>query len=258
MGLIMENKENKYSGIKLVHRMTVIKRIIHWSFFLAIINNIITGFYIAYPFLMFGNSPTQADSLSTGVLNSGETNQAFIMAWMRDFHFIGAVLIDVIFIVWLYLAFFSWKEPLYKSFIPFGDKIEEAWKMIKHYFTLKDRPETGRYQDPLNAVIFTIFHLLILLQMLTGFQMYVASFTGTSAVGAWWPWLMHLSTDWTLVVFGGLTGVTLVHLFIMWLIIIFIVYHIYIEVWRSVMWKEGDILIPFGGYKYIRNKSESE
>ncbi len=258
MGLIMENKENKYSGIKLVHRMTVIKRIIHWSFFLAIINNIITGFYIAYPFLMFGNSPTQADSLSTGVLNSGETNQAFIMTWMRDFHFIGAVLIDVIFIVWLYLAFFSWKEPLYKSFIPFGDKIEEAWKMIKHYFTLKDRPETGRYQDPLNAVIFTIFHLLILLQMLTGFQMYVASFTGTSAVGAWWPWLMHLSTDWTLVIFGGLTGVTLVHLFIMWLIIIFIVYHIYIEVWRSVMWKEGDILIPFGGYKYIRNKSESE
>jgi Ni/Fe-hydrogenase 1 B-type cytochrome subunit len=207
---------------------------------------------------MFGNSPTQADSLSTGTLNSGETNQAFIMTWMRDFHFIGAVLIDVIFIVWLYLAFFSWKEPLYKSFIPFGDKIEEAWKMFKHYFTLKDRPETGRYQDPLNAIIFTIFHLLILLQMLTGFQMYVASFTGTSAVGAWWPWLMHLSTDWTLVVFGGLTGVTLVHLFIMWLIIIFIVYHIYIEVWRSVMWKEGDILIPFGGYKYMRNKSEPE
>ena len=258
MGLIMENKENKYSDIKLVHRMTVIKRIIHWTFFLAIIDNIITGFYIAYPFLMFGISPAQADSLSKGVLNSGETNQAFIMTWMRDFHFIGAVLIDVIFIVWLYLAFFSWKEPLYKSFIPFGDKIEEAWKMIKHYFTLKDRPETGRYQDPLNAIIFTIFHLLILLQMLTGFQMYVASFTGTSAVGAWWPWLMHFSTDWTLVIFGGLTGVTLVHLFIMWLIIIFIVYHIYIEVWRSVMWKEGDILIPFGGYKYMRNKSEPE
>ena len=90
----MENKESKYSEIKLVHRMTVIKRIIHWTFFAAIINNIVTGFYIAYPFLMFGSSPVQADSLSTGVLNSGETNQAFIMTWMRDFHFIGAVLID--------------------------------------------------------------------------------------------------------------------------------------------------------------------
>jgi hypothetical protein len=60
MGLIMENKEKKYGDIQLVHRMTVIKRIIHWS--LAIINNIITGFYIAYPFLIFGKTPAQSDS----------------------------------------------------------------------------------------------------------------------------------------------------------------------------------------------------
>ncbi|MHB1693816.1 MAG: cytochrome b/b6 domain-containing protein, partial [bacterium] len=89
-----------------------------------------------------------------------------------------------------------------------------------------------------------------------GFQMYVASFTGTYAVGGWWPTLLHISTDWTLWVFGGLTGVTLVHLFIMWLIIIFIFYHIYTEIWRSIIWKEGDILIPFSGYKYTRDNLE--
>ncbi len=244
------------SGLKTVYRMTVIKRIIHWTLFLSIINNIITGFYIAYPFLLFGETPTQADSPIIGVLNSGETYQAFIMTWMREFHFIGAVLIDVAFFGWLYLAFFSTKEPLYKSFLPFGNKIHEIFNMIKHYFTLKNKPKTGKYQDPLNAMIFTFFHLLLLLQMATGFQMYVASFTGTSAVGAWWPALLHMSTDWTLWVFGGLTGVTLVHLFIMWLIIIFIFYHIYIEVWRSIMWKEGDILIPFSGYKYSKDNLE--
>lgn len=252
-----ENQKSSYKEIKIIHRMTVIKRVIHWALFLAVLNNIFTGFYIAYPFLIFGKTPVQADSLSTGVLNTGATYQAFIMTWMRDFHFIGAVVMDVSFFAWLYLAFFSLKEPLYKSFLPFGEKLNEAYRMVRHYLTLKDRPETGRYQDPLNAIVFTFFHILILLQMFTGFQMYVASFTGTSAVGAWWPWSMHLATNWTLVVFGGLTGVTLVHLFTMWLIIIFIVYHVYIEVWRSIMWKEGDILIPFGGYKFIRNKAEA-
>lgn len=252
----MENKN--ISDIKLVHRMTVIKRVIHWVLFIAIINNIITGFYIAYPFLIFGKTPVQPDSPVTGLLNSGESYQAFIMTWMREYHFIGAVLIDVAFFLWLYLAFFSTKEPLYKSFLPFGEKINEAYKMLGHYFTLKDKPATSKYQDPLNAIIFIFFHLLILLQMFTGFQMYVASFTGTSAIGFWWPALLHITTDWTLVVFGGLTGVTLVHLFVMWLIIIFILYHIYTEVWRSIMWKEGDILIPFGGYKYIRNKTEQD
>lgn len=251
----MENENSSSGEIKIIHRMTIIKRIIHWGLFLAVINNIITGFYIAYPFLMFGKTPSQADSLSTGLLNSGETYQAFIMTWVRDFHFIGAVVMDVSFFAWLYLAFFSLKEPLYKSFVPFGEKIHEALKMASHYWTLKNKPETGRYQDPFNAIIFTFFHLLILLQMFTGFQMYVSSFTGASAIGGWWPMAMHMSTDWTLVAFGGLTGVTLVHLFVMWLIIIFIMYHIYTEVWRSIVWKEGDVLIPFGGYKYTRGKT---
>ncbi|RZD16034.1 MAG: Ni/Fe hydrogenase [Candidatus Acididesulfobacter guangdongensis] len=252
------NSSGDDSDLKVVHRMTVIKRIIHWTLFLSIINQIITGMYIAYPFLIFGKTPTQADSPISGVLNSGETYQAFIMTWMREFHFIGAVLIDVSFFAWVYLAFFSTKEPLYKSFLPFGNKINEMYKMIKHYFTLKNKPKTGKYQDPLNAIIFTFFHLLLLLQMATGFQMYVASFTGTSAVGAWWPAMLHICTDWTLWVFGGLTGVTLTHLFITWLIIIFIFYHIYIEVWRSIVWKEGDILIPFGGYKYSRDNLKED
>lgn len=252
------NSSESSSDLKVVHRMTVIKRIIHWTLFLSIINQIITGMYIAYPFLIFGITPTQADSPVSGVLNSGETYQAFIMTWMREFHFLGAVLIDVSFFGWLYLAFFSTKEPLYKSFLPFGNKINEMYKMLKHYFTLKNKPKTGKYQDPLNAIIFTFFHILLLLQMATGFQMYVASFTGTSAVGAWWPTMMHICTDWTLLVFGGLTGVTLTHLFITWLIIIFIFYHIYIEIWRSIVWKEGDILIPFGGYKYSRDNLKED
>ena len=244
--------------MKMIHRMTVVKMVIHWALFAAVINNIITGFYIAYPFLVFGKSPVQAASPSVGVLSAGETYQAFIMAYARYFHFIGAVVMDVAFFAWLYLAFFSLKETLYKSFMPFGDKMNEAYRMLKHYFTLKDKPETTRYQDPLNAIIFAFFHILIFLQMVTGLQMYVSAFTGTSAIGGWWPWFMHFTTDWTLAVFGGLTGVTLAHLFIMWIIMAFVIYHIYTEVWRTIMWKEGDILIPFGGYKYTGKKVETE
>ena len=68
-----------------------------------------------------------------------------------------------------------------------------------------------------------------------------------SSIGSWWPSLLHTTTDWTLSVFGSAGGVRTVHLITMYFIIAWAFCHIYYEIWRTIMWKEGDIGIAFGG-----------
>jgi Ni/Fe-hydrogenase 1 B-type cytochrome subunit len=93
----------------------------------------------------------------------------------------------------------------------------------------------------------------VLLQMFTGFQLYVEGEAGGwSSIGTWWPSLLHTTTDWTLSVFGSPGGVRAVHLITMYFIIGWALTHIYYEVWRTIVWREGDIGIVFSGHKFAR------
>ena len=64
--------------------------------------------------------------------------------------------------------------------------------------------------------------------------------------------VLHLSTDWTLAVFGGNMGVRIAHHVMMWWIIAWAIFHIYYQVWRTIFWREGDIAIVFGGEKFVK------
>jgi len=55
-------------------------------------------------------------------------------------------------------------------------------------------------------------------------------------------------------VFGSAGGVRTVHLITMYFIIGWAFCHIYYEIWRTIMWREGDIAIAFGGYKFARRR----
>lgn len=48
----------------------------------------------------------------------------------------------------------------------------------------------------------------------------------------------------------------MVHYATMWFVLSWVVLHIYYEWWRTVVWKESDIAIMFGGYKYAPVSSQ--
>ena len=76
-------------------------------------------------------------------------------------------------------------------------------------------------------MFFTLFHILLVFMLLTGLQMYVHGLaSGQSSIGAWWPWLLHFSTDWTLWVFGGNMGVRIAHHTAMYLLLMWVFSHI--------------------------------
>lgn len=227
-----------------VKRMTPAMRIIHWLTVFSVVGCVITGLYIAYPYYQAQISDPAAET--------------FVMAWNRWVHFIGAILLDVLSILIVYLYFFSRFDKPYKKLIPNRANMVEYAQVVRNLFTLNRNPKEfdTRHSDSFNTVNFAILHLLLVLMLFTGLQLYVHGFgSGHSAIGAWWPWILHFATDWTLWVFGGKIGVRVAHHALMYGVLAWAMLHIYYQVWRTIFWREGDINIVFGGEKFVRPKA---
>jgi Ni/Fe-hydrogenase 1 B-type cytochrome subunit len=227
-----------------VKRMTKTMRIFHWINAFSILTAVITGLYIAHPYYQ--------------TLISEPAAYKYVMAYNRLFHFFAALLLDVVSIAIFYLYFASRFEKPIKKIIPNKQNIVEFWEVFLNLITLNRRKKfDSSHLDSFNAVYFTILHLLLVWMLLTGFYMYVQAFeSGLSAIGSWWPASLHLATDWVGWLLGGHAGVRWWHHFTMWIILAWVAFHIYYQVWRTVFWKEGDIAIVFGGYKFKKVKTE--
>jgi Ni/Fe-hydrogenase 1 B-type cytochrome subunit len=225
---------------KPVKRMTVAMRIVHWANVFSIVAAVITGLYIGHPYYQSFIADPAVDK--------------YVMAWNRYVHFIGAIILDVTSIIVAYLYFFSRFDKPYKKLIPNAKNISEFKDVVVNLITLnKTKNFDSTHSDSFNVVYFTIFHILLVMMLLTGLQLYVHGLeSGISSIGAWWPWILHVATDWTIVVFGGNMGVREVHHEMMWLIVSWTMFHIYYQVWRTIYWQEGDIAIAFGGEKFVK------
>lgn len=232
--------------IKEVKRMTATMRIIHWLNAICMIIAVITGLYIGYPYYQ--------------TLIADPAVDKYVMAWNRWWHFMAAIIFDVTAIIVGYLYFFSRFEKPYKKLIPNKQNIVEFWEVFLNLITFNRRKKfDSSHSDSYNIVFFTIFHLLLVFMLFTGLQLYVHGLaSGESSIGTWWPWMLHLVTDWTLVVFGGNMGVRIAHHYAMYFILVWVMCHIYYQIWRTIFWKEGDIAIVIGGSKFVKEEDKKD
>ncbi len=230
-------------GYRQVKRMTGAMRTIHWVNAVSMVVAVITGLYIADPYYQ--------------ALISEDAVDKYVMAWNRWGHFIVAIIFDVTSIVVAYLYFFSRFEKPYKKLLPTLKNIVEFFAVLVNLVTLNHRKKfDSSHADSFNAVYFTVFHLLLVWMLLTGLQLYVHGLeSGLSSIGKWWPWILHVATDWTVPVTGGtLMDVRISHHYTMWWILAWVVFHIYYQVWRTIFWKEGDIGIVVSGTKFAKEE----
>lgn len=239
------------SDRKQVKRMTGAMRTIHWVNVASMIVAVITGLYIAHPYYQ---TFIADDAVNT-----------YVMAWNRWGHFMVAIIFDVTSVIVAYLFFFSRFEKPYKKVIPTWKNIKEFCEVFFNLITLNRRKKfNSSHGDSFNAVYFLIFHLLLLWMLFTGLQLYVEGLeSGISSIGRWWPTMLHMVTDWTIPVTGWMVGgiptimdVRIVHHMTMWILISWVVFHIYYQVWRTIFWKEGDIAIVIGGSKFVKTEED--
>ena len=229
-----------------IKRMTAVMRWNHWIVAICMVTAVITGLYIGHPYYQ--------------TLIADPAVDKYVMAWNRLFHFTAAIIFDVSSILVAYLYFFSRFEKPYKKLIPNGKNIKEFIAVVVNLLTLNRKKEfSSEHADSFNAVYFFIFHLMLAWMLLTGLQLYVHGLHhGMSSIGNWWPAMLHLVTDWTVVVTGGtFMDVRLSHHYTMYWIIAWVMFHVYYQFWRTIFWQEGDISIVVGGSKFIK-KSEDE
>ena len=231
-------------NIKEVKRMTGTMRIIHWLNAICMVVAVITGLYIGHPYYQSFIADPAVDK--------------YVMAWNRWGHFIVAIIFDVTAVLIGYLYFFSRFEKPYKKLIPTVKNIVEFCEVFLNLITFNRRKKfDSSHSDSYNIVFFTIFHLFLVFMLFSGLQLYVHGLaSGESSIGAWWPWMLHFTTDWTLSVFGGNMGVRIAHHTSMYLILVWVMCHIYYQIWRTIFWKEGDIAIVIGGSKFVREEEK--
>jgi Ni/Fe-hydrogenase b-type cytochrome subunit len=226
-----------------VERMTAFMRINHWVVAICMVAAVITGLYIGHPYYQSFIADPAIDK--------------YVMAWNRWVHFIAAIIFDVSSIVIAYLYFFSRFEKAYKKLIPSGKNISEFFAVVVNLLTLnRVKKFNSSHADSFNAVFFFVFHMLLLWMLFTGLQLYVHGLHhGMSSIGSWWPTMLHAVTDWTVVVCGGTyMDVRICHHYSMYYILIWVCFHIYYQIWRTVFWQEGDINIVFGGSKFTKKQ----
>lgn len=228
-------------GYKKIKRMTGFMRFNHWLVAICMVIAVITGLYIGAPYYQTYIADPAVDK--------------YVMAWNRLAHFIAAIIFDVSSIIVAYLYFFSRFEKPYKKLVPSKQNITEFFAVLLNLVTFnRVKKFDSSHGDSFNAVFFFVFHVLLIWMLLTGLQLYVHGLgSGMSSIGSWWPWMLHLLTDWTVWATGGTyMDVRISHHLTMYFILAWVIFHIYYQVWRTIFWKEGDINIVVGGSKYVK------
>jgi len=211
---------------------SVAMRINHWAMALTIFVLIVTGFYIADPF----------------VVSKGETVNKFFMGNVRFAHILFGVFLLFLFIWRVYLAFFSRFHADWKDFFAWAD-LKATFEQIKFYLLIrKDAPEHKMLYGPMQSLAYIGLMFMVLVIVITGLILmgagYHAGFTAIAAT------ILRPVEN----LLGGLAVIRYIHHIFTWFFILFIVVHIYMAFWYDAVLKQGTLSSMVNGNVFKKEK----
>jgi Ni/Fe-hydrogenase 1 B-type cytochrome subunit len=202
-------------------------RFTHWINFLCIIVLMVTGFYIGRPFI------------------HAYSSEQYVMGWVRLIHFIAAYTFMMSMIIRIYWAFLGNKYASFKVWFPFtGRKLTDLVDTLKFYLFISKKPPHAVGHTALAGFTYLFVFLIFIFQITFGFAMYSVNHSGAvwAILGGWLLNIMHLQT------------IRLLHHLIMYVILAFVLVHVYIGWYLDSKEKNGLMGSIFGGYKFVTGK----
>ncbi|MHC4948647.1 MAG: Ni/Fe-hydrogenase, b-type cytochrome subunit [Planctomycetota bacterium] len=205
-------------------------RIFHWVNALCVLVLFLTGLYIASPILS----------------STGEPWANFLMARIRQIHFIAAAIFVGVFILRIYWFWagneharsgfpYVWRPAWWK------DLVRQALDYLRLDF---GRPHVGH--NALGGLSYTVFVILVgWLQILTGMALYAEV-----EPDGFWGSLM----GWVIPLFGGSFRTHMWHHMFAWVFIWFAILHVYIVILDSRQYRNGLIGSMITGMKFRRER----
>ena len=202
-------------------------RVTHWVIVVSILILSVTGFYIGHPFMTV----------------AGEARRSFVMGWMKVIHgytayaFITAVLARVI---WMFTGN---KYARFDKFLPvFRARWRGMMPTVLFYSFIKDKPPGYVGHNPLAGAAYVLVFGLYFIEIATGLIL-----RGVSAPGGS---ILHGFVS-VAPLFGGLYIARWIHHIVMWLLLGFMLHHVYSSLLMSHVEKTGTMESIFSGWKWV-------
>ena len=203
-------------------------RVWHWVHALSIIVLTVTGYLIANPLASV----------------EGEVSERFLMGNIRLVHFIAAYVFSIGFVVRIYWAIVGNKYSRDLFYLPLwrGAWWRELIDELKFYLFLTRRPPRTIAHNALAQTAMLLFNTLLGLFMIgTGFALYSENLGLGSWADEWFGWIVPA--------IGGSQNLRMWHDFGMWLLVFFVIIHIYMAIRAEYMSPQSSIRTIIDGWR---------
>lgn len=207
-------------------------RLWHWVHAVCILVLAGSGYLIANPL------PTM----------SGEASDHFLMGNIRFVHFTAAFIFTIGFIARLYWAIVGNHHSRELFIVPVwsGDFWKRVWHEIKLYAFVTFKVSKNIGHNPLAQIFMWLVNVVLLLFMVcTGFALYSQG----AGAGSWADVLF----GWVFSIEPSSQTVRMWHFFGMWLMLVFVVVHIYMVVRAEFMSRQNGVSAMIDGYRRFRD-----
>ena len=203
-------------------------RVTHWVNMLAIIVLSVTGIYIGSPRTL-GHDPAD-----------------YVMGWVRVVHFTAGYAFAISVASRIWWAFAGNRHAGWREFVPFIDPEgrRNMWRMFTYYTFLSRKVPHPIGHNALAGATYLLVFILYLVMVATGFVLDAEH----EPRG-----VMHTLLTPLYALFSN-QGIRLTHHMGMWLLIGFIIHHIY-SAWLMDVKERGGVMSSiFGGYKPVKRE----
>jgi Ni/Fe-hydrogenase 1 B-type cytochrome subunit len=202
-------------------------RLTHWVLFFSIIVLSATGYYIGNPYISV----------------PGAATDHFVMGTMRVVHLYAAIIFTLAVLVRIYWLFVGNGYARLMQFIPLSlDRLRSLWKTFLFYSFIRHEPDDYPGHNALAAASYAMIFVVYLVMIATGLALYTAIVSAGSSFQVF-AFLVPL--------FDGLQMARLIHHISMWIILLFVVVHVYFVFLSSVIEHIGTFDSIFSGYKFV-------
>jgi len=228
-----ERAVSQAPALKAIYVYEAPVRLWHWVNVVAITVLAVTGYLI-------GSPPPSVP---------GEASKSFLFGYLRYAHFVAGYVLAIGLIVRAYWAVVGNTHARELFWVPWFSAAywREVGAMLRWYAFLRRAPNRYVGHNPLaRMAMFALFLLTALFMVVTGFALY-----GEGAQeGHWAHWLF---TSWVVPLFGQSQGVHTWHHFGMWVIVTFVILHVYAAIREDIMGRQSIVSTMVSGYRMFKD-----
>ncbi len=208
-------------------------RIWHWVQVFAILGLAVTGYLIGSPPPSLG----------------GEASDWFLFGWIRYIHFVSAWIVIVGFVFRLYWVIVG-NEHAREIFIPPVWRARfwgGVWHEILWYAMVAKEPRKYTGHNPLAVITMHVMYVWgIVFMIVTGLALYGEG----AGMGSWqYEWF----SSWVIPLFGQSQDVHTWHHLGMWVIVCFVIVHVYVAVREDIMSRQSIISSMISGWRLFKD-----